>query len=30
MDVEAIQLAGAGLRERSENRLSYRNGLPRR
>jgi len=26
MDAEATQLAGAGLHERSENRLTYRNG----
>jgi transposase-like protein len=26
MDAEVTQLAGAGLHERSENRLTYRNG----
>ncbi|MBJ7601771.1 MAG: IS256 family transposase, partial [Candidatus Dormibacteraeota bacterium] len=30
MDVEATQLAGAGLHERSENRLTYRNGYRER
>jgi transposase-like protein len=30
MDAEATQLAGAGLHERSENRLTYRNGYRER
>ena len=30
MDAEARQLAGAGLQERSENRLTYRNGYRER
>src|SRR5437763_6895833 len=30
MDVEATQLAGAGVHERSENRLTYRNGYRER
>jgi putative transposase len=30
MDAEVTQLAGAGLHERSENRLTYRNGYRER